>query len=229
MPQVLSQCSLPLLHFVSLWPGEEAPTPHRRGVPQSGGWPPRSRARSWRVMQAPPHAHVSNFTRRLTRHPPPSVGVSRGLSMPCTLLLGLGHFLGGQGVGARPVLSSGISDTELPLFWSQKSILMVPGWYLTPESSRLGQERPPSPCIQAQTSAASFVEPGQWGVGPAPGTCRGLVLCKWIACVCRGGWAGPQTDSHFAPHPGPPQLRSGPHTASQYLVVPSCPFAISTP
>lgn len=49
------------------------------------------------------------------------------MSMPCMLLLGAGRFLSGQGVGARPVLFAGVSDTELLLFWPQKSILMVSG------------------------------------------------------------------------------------------------------
>lgn len=56
------------------------------------------------------------------------------MSTPCILLLGAGHFLGGQGTGAKPVLFSGISSAELLLFWPQKSILMVPGWSLIPES-----------------------------------------------------------------------------------------------
>lgn len=43
-------------------------------------------------------------------------GTSSGWQPQVNTLLGVGHFLGSQGVGARSVLFSGMSNTELLLF-----------------------------------------------------------------------------------------------------------------
>lgn len=43
-------------------------------------------------------------------------GTSSGWQPQVITLLGVGHFLGSQGMGARSVLFSGMSNTELLLF-----------------------------------------------------------------------------------------------------------------
>lgn len=103
---------------------------------------------------------------RVTRYFP-WVGSPEGCGVS-VLLLGTGHFLGSQGVRARSGLFSGLSYTELLLFWPQKSILVVPGWYLTPESPQPQAGTPPtSSPSKPRPLQHSLLNPRQWGISPA--------------------------------------------------------------
>lgn len=125
-------------------------------------------------MQAPPQAHVSDHAETRQAHPVGKRPRGVGVSTPCMLLLGLGRFLGGHRMGVRPVLFSGMRSAELLLFWSQMSILMVPGWCLTPEPALQTRAGTPSlPPLPSPGLSASFVGPRQWVSAlrwaPAPG------------------------------------------------------------
>ena len=127
---------------------------------------------------------------------------------------GTDHFLGSQGVHARSALFSGLSYTELLLFWPQKSILVVPGWYLTPESPQPQAGTPPTSSLsKPRPLQHSLLNPRQWGVSPALGAATGqpsvnglLVPADWA------GWSQEQMVISLPPQ-GPLQLRSGPQTA----------------
>lgn len=117
---------------------------------------------------------------------------------------------------------------------------MVPGWYLTPEFPQPQAKRSPRPRpfpIQAQTSAASFVELQTVEYPPHPG-CR----CSQPSVnrlLVPADWAGQSQGQMVVSLPllGLLQLRSGPQTApfsGPDPVVPNCPqdahsFALSKP
>lgn len=170
---------------------------------------------------------------RVTRYFP-WVGSPEGCGVSA-LLLGTGHFLGSQGVRARSGLFSGLSYTELLLFWPQKSILVVPGWYLTPESPQPQAGTPPNFLpIQAQTSAAFFVEPQTVGYQPCSGAATGQPSVN--GPLVPADWAGQSQEQMVISLPlqGPLQLRSGPQTAElcstrSVARTPSSPFVLGMP
>lgn len=167
-------------------------------------------------MQARPQAHVSGREQTRPAHLTGKRLRGVGVSTPCTLLWGRGHFLGGQRRGARPVFFSDMRNAELLLFWSTPEV-HPDGARLVVSDTQALETRAGTPLFSLP-SQAQPAQPPLWNPDSGCQPCAGTGGCRLVSVnglLVRADWAGlSRQQMVISPRSqGRLQLRSGLQTA----------------